>query len=88
MEKLQLFDTTTGIDWWNEARTCLNKAIKAYNKFIDKDISLDKFEKKVKESYRTIIEKGYCVDYSETFNTIIVLFDENNLDTSWYNGFD
>ncbi|MCK9429211.1 MAG: hypothetical protein M0R17_04345 [Candidatus Omnitrophica bacterium] len=88
METLELWDTNTGINWWNEARTYLNEAIKAYNKYITGHIPLKKLEKKVKKSYRTLIEKGYCVDYDKDFSTILELFMKQDLDTSWYNGFD
>ena len=35
MEKLVEWDENTGISWWNEGRTNLNKVIRKYNKWID-----------------------------------------------------
>ena len=87
MEYLKLSDTNTGFYWWKEARTILNKAIKAYNKFLDSKISLKKFEKKAKNSYITIIENNYCVSYEQDFDVITALLRENNCNVSWYSGF-
>ena len=85
-EKLELCDTTTGGDWWNEARTICNKAIKAYNKCIKGKISVKECNEKCKKSYKKL--DSYCCNYSEDFNIITEFLNSKNKNTDWYNHFE
>jgi hypothetical protein len=86
MVKLDYQKTNTAIPWWNKCRKISNKAVKAYNRCLDDEISLDVLNKKCKRQYERL--KGHHIDYRTNWNVIIDLLELAGKDISWYTAFE
>ena len=82
---MRLYDVNTPVEWWNDNRKIMNRAVLAFNKCQAELMSAEDACKEIHLVYLELDTKN--ADYSEDFDKFVSYFRDKGLDMDWYQGF-